>query len=101
MEFRQEISAFVSSYAVNQFNKHFSIQNKEADVRKQVFENVNIVNELYRPHRYYKRKTAPPNDFHSKVQLTLLEYGQRGEMKGVVTNSNEDVLEEQKAEEVI
>lgn len=32
----------------------------------------------FRPHRYYKRKNAPPPDILSRVQITLLEYGFRG-----------------------
>ncbi|KAK5642918.1 hypothetical protein RI129_009085 [Pyrocoelia pectoralis] len=79
MEFRQEMSAFVRSYAVSQFSKEFHLKNRNADVERQILCNVNVVKEVYKPHRYYRRKNAPPEDLPSKVQITLLEYGLRGE----------------------
>ncbi|KAJ8977686.1 hypothetical protein NQ317_000450 [Molorchus minor] len=78
MESRQEMSAFVRSYAVNQFDKQFDIKDKTAELRKNMLGHLGVVNEVYRPHRYYKRKNAPPPDIHSRVQITLLEYDHRG-----------------------
>lgn len=37
-----------------------------------------MVLETYRPRRYYKRKTTPPDELSSRVQITLLEYGLHG-----------------------
>lgn len=101
MEFRQEISNFVESYATNQFNKQFQL-NKKADMEEKVLQNINTINELYRPHRHYRRKTAPPDDLNSRVQVTLLEYGQRGDVKNIISSndSNEEIFIENKAEEV-
>lgn len=77
MEYRQERSEFVRSYAVNQFNKTFrgdSHHNCE-----NILKNVNTVTEAYRPRRFYKRKnTIAPLDIKSQVQITLLEYGTHG-----------------------
>lgn len=101
MEFRQEISFFVESYAVNQFDKQFRLKNKQSDIEKLILENINTVNELYRPHRHYRRKTAPPEDLQTKVQVTLLEYGQRGDTKNNVTQSvSEYIMTENNIEEV-
>lgn len=105
MEYRQEMSAFVRSYAVNQFNKQFDVKDKDLDIRKHILENLNTVSEIYRPQRYYKRKNAPPPDFPSRVQITLLEYDHRGgniQAAGSVVNVNEEgVLEKQQAQEVL
>lgn len=101
MEFRQEISNFVESYATNQFNKQFHLD-KKSDIEEKVLQNINTVNEVYRPHRHYRRKTAPPDDLGSRVQVTLLEYGQRGDVKNSApsNSSNEEFLVENKDEEV-
>lgn len=88
MEFRQDMSAFVRSYAVSQFSKEFHLKNRNADVERQIMNNVNIVKEVYKPHRYYRRKNAPPDDLPSKVQITLLEYGLRGERSASKTDSD-------------
>uniref|UniRef100_A0A1Y1MZ71 Coiled-coil domain-containing protein 93 n=1 Tax=Photinus pyralis TaxID=7054 RepID=A0A1Y1MZ71_PHOPY len=88
MEFRQEMSAFVRSYAVSQFSKEFHLKNRNADVERQIMNNVNVVKEVYKPHRYYRRKNAPPDDLPSKVQITLLEYGLRGERSASKTDSD-------------
>lgn len=87
MEFRQEMSAFVRLYAVSQFSKEFHLKNRNADVERQILSNVNVVKEVYKPHRYYRRKNAPPDDLPSKVQITLLEYGLRGERSSSKTDS--------------
>lgn len=101
MEFRQEVSNFVESFAINQFNKQFQLDNK-SDVIKNVLKNISTVNEVYRPHRHYRRKTAPPDDLISRVQITLLEYGQRGEVRNIATNNlvEEEVVVDDRNEEV-
>ncbi|KAJ8937632.1 hypothetical protein NQ314_011772 [Rhamnusium bicolor] len=97
------MSAFVRSYAVNQFNKQFDIKDKSAGIQKNILEILNAVSELYRPHRYYKRKNASPPDIQSRVQVTLLEYDHRGgEIHGsssTGSTSEESVLEKQQTEE--
>ncbi|KAK4877554.1 hypothetical protein RN001_010060 [Aquatica leii] len=99
MEFREEMSLFVRSYAVSQFNKEFPSQNKNADIQKQVLNNVNTIREIYKPHRYYRRKNAPPEDLPSKVQITLLEYGLRGDIHHSIKNEP-DVLEHETMDEL-
>lgn len=102
MEFRQEMSAFVKSYAVNQFNKHYnatSFKNPNYDI---VYNNIKTVQDVYRPRRYYKRKNAPPNDNETKIQITILEYGRRGNTT-VPSRTNvltEEFIEDRKTEEV-
>ncbi|KAF5276525.1 hypothetical protein FQA39_LY06594 [Lamprigera yunnana] len=98
MEFREEMSSYVHSYAVSQFNKEFTLKNKNIDIQNQVLKNVNFIREVYRPHRYYRRKTAPPDDLMSRVQTTLLEYGLRGDIRQIVKNepnsSDQDTMDE-------
>lgn len=104
MEYRQEMSAFVRSYAVNQFNKQFDVKDKDLEIKKYILENLNAVSEVYRPQRYYKRKNVPPPDFPSRVQITLLEYDHRGGnshgVTSAATTNEEGVLEKQQAQEV-
>lgn len=75
MEFRQEMSEFVRKYAVNQFQKCFGTGTPLSKTEPNILKNVNIVNEIYGPRRYYRRKNAPPADIQTQVQITLLEYG--------------------------
>lgn len=88
MEARQEKSAFVRSYAINQFEKTFPVKNKTEEYQNKILENIKFINEVYRPHRYYKRKNAPPPDILSRVQITLLEYGFRGGNKSKLSRSS-------------
>ncbi|KAF5278083.1 hypothetical protein FQR65_LT03599 [Abscondita terminalis] len=99
MEFREEMSLYVRSYAVSQFNKEFPLLNKNIDIQKQVLNNVNTVREVYKPHRYYKRKNAPPDDLPSRVQITLLEYGLRGDIHHSIKNEP-DSLEHETVDEL-
>jgi hypothetical protein len=34
-----------------------------------------VFQEVYRPHRHFRRKDSPPEEEESRVQSTLLEYG--------------------------
>ncbi|CAG9821762.1 unnamed protein product [Phaedon cochleariae] len=105
MEFRQEMSASVRSYAVNQFSKQFEVKDKNEDVNKKMLSNLQTVKEIYRPRRYYKRKNAPPQDMNSRVQITLLEYDHHGrDLQGTSTSaatSESGVLETEQAEKQI
>lgn len=100
MEYRDEMSEFVKSYAVNQFNKQFKVSSK-SDKIAFVYENIKTVKDFYRPQRYYRRKNAAPEDSDARIQITLLEYGYRGTF---VPKENSQVpqedLEDQKKEEV-
>ncbi|XP_030752713.1 coiled-coil domain-containing protein 93 isoform X2 [Sitophilus oryzae] len=90
LDAREEKSAFVRSYAVKQFQKTFSIKEKTDKKLDQMLDSLKIVNEAYRPTRYYKRKNVPPPDILSRVQITLLEYGYRGGsiLKSVTDSTN-------------
>lgn len=100
MEYRDEMSEFVKSYAVNQFNKQFKVSSK-SDKIAFVYENIKTVKDFYRPQRYYRRKNAAPEDSDARIQITLLEYGYRGTF---VPKENSQVpqedLEDQKKEEL-
>nr|CAD7459083.1 unnamed protein product [Timema tahoe] len=77
VETRQEMGDFTRSFAINQFDKHFSIpEERLADAQQEnVLKNIKIIKEVYRPQRRFRRKDAPPDDEESRVQSTLLEYG--------------------------
>lgn len=103
MENRQEMSVYVRSYAVNQFHKQFHIASKNNEQQK-ILQNLNTVSEIYRPHRYFKRKNAPPPDVNSRVQITLLEYGHKGgETHSAANNSEceETIVKNEQMDQVI
>ncbi|XP_050304813.1 coiled-coil domain-containing protein 93 isoform X2 [Anthonomus grandis grandis] len=91
LEARQEKSEFVRSYAVSQYDKMFPSKDLTVNDNKNVRRNLDTVEEVYRPHRYFKRKNVPPPDILSRVQITLLEYGFRGGNK--IRKSEEDQKE--------
>lgn len=91
MENREEISSFVRSYAVNQFNKQFETESNKAKNASNILGSLNAVEEVYKPHRYYKRKTAPPPDIDSRVKITLLEYGYKGDARGTQDGAHKGV----------
>lgn len=96
------MSVFVKRYGINQFNKQFNITNNKEQPDDTIYNNIATVQEVYRPQRYYRRKNAPPEDKEARVQITILEYGRRGQST-VASKSNEisqEVLEDRKAEEV-
>lgn len=41
-------------------------------------ERIKEIQNIYRPHRKYKRKDAGPEDEQTRVRITLLEYGNKG-----------------------
>lgn len=80
MEFRQEISEFVRSFAVSQYNKQFALQSGQTEAQKQILSNVKAVRYVYRPRRFYRSKNPPPDDIEARVHIALLEYGFRGDL---------------------
>lgn len=79
MEYRKDVSNFCYSYAVNQFEKHFPQNVGLSEQQQQLLQHLKVVNDVYKPHRIFKRKDAVAiKDINSKVQITLLEYGHKG-----------------------
>lgn len=80
MENRAEKAAKLNAFAVSQFHNSFSLKS-EQDQRQKFFnatERVKEVQNIYRPHRKYKRKDVGPEDEQTRVRITLLEYGNKG-----------------------
>lgn len=53
----------------------------EQELRQKFFnatERVKEIQNIYRPHRKYKRKDAGPEAEHTRIRITLLEYGNKG-----------------------
>lgn len=99
MEYREEQSEFVKSYAVMQFNKQFKLN--KYDELNASFSNIKTIKEFYRPQRFYRRKNTLFGSNESKIQITLLEYGQRGSfllLTSPLTISQN--IEDQRKEEV-
>lgn len=96
------MAQFVARFAVNQFNKEFSMPSKNSEFQKQILENLSILNNIYRPKRCYRSKNSSSDDKLTRVQITLLEYGQRGMVKNIIrNNSEEDNLEQEQTIEVL
>lgn len=99
MEFRNKMSTFVHSYAVNQFTKGFKY-NGQLMVQKLILRNIKDVNEIYRPHRLYKKKNiSPVEKLESNVNITLLEYGLDGEFHKQCSSNIINFIEEDDAGE--
>lgn len=65
---------------MSQFHNSFSLKS-EQEQRQKFFnatERVKDVQNIYRPHRKYKRKDIGPDDEQTRVRVTLLEYGNKG-----------------------
>lgn len=65
---------------MGQFHNHFSLKS-EQEQRQKFFnatERIKEIQNIYRPHRKYKRKDAGPEDEQTRVRITLLEYGNKG-----------------------
>ncbi|XP_045476300.1 coiled-coil domain-containing protein 93 [Harmonia axyridis] len=91
MEYRKDVSKFCYSYALNQFEKNFYPNHGLTDKQQQLLHNIKMVNEVYKPHRVFKKKSIVPyKDLNSKVQITLLEYGYRSDISQTRDNIEEN-----------
>nr|CAH7735399.1 unnamed protein product [Callosobruchus chinensis] len=98
-EYRKEMAETVRQYAVSQFCKAFRPVQENMEAKKKMLENMRTVAKVYQPHRYHKRKTVPPSDIESRVDLTLLEYGHRGGLRLIAPTDDEvdaELIQQQK-----
>lgn len=80
MENRAEKAERLHSFAIGQFHKYSTLKS-DADVKQKFLnavERVKDIQNIYRPHRKYKRKDAGPDDEQTRIRITLLEYGNKG-----------------------
>lgn len=80
MENRAEKAEKLHSFAIGQFHKHSTIKT-DLEFKHKFFnavERVKDIQTIYRPHRKYKRKDAGPEDEQTRIRITLLEYGNKG-----------------------
>lgn len=70
----------MNAFAVGQFHNHFSLKSEQEQKQKflNATERVKEIQNIYRPHRKYKRKDAGTEDEHTRIRITLLEYGNKG-----------------------
>ncbi|GLH04549.1 Coiled-coil domain-containing protein 93 [Gryllus bimaculatus] len=112
METREEMGDVIRAYAVNQFNKRYTLpeEHNTLELQEKLQQNISIIKEVYRPQRRFRRKDAPPDDEQSLVQSTLLEYGcsfpsvlstksTDNEVAGGDSDVTQEVQENQKREE--
>lgn len=80
MENRAEKAAKLNAFAVGQFHNHFSLKSEQEQRQKflNATDRIKEIQNIYRPHRKYKRKDAGPDDEQTRVRITLLEYGNKG-----------------------
>ncbi|XP_055321348.1 coiled-coil domain-containing protein 93 isoform X2 [Sitodiplosis mosellana] len=80
VENRAEKAAKLNAFAVGQFHNHFSLKTEQEQRQKflNATERVKEIQNIYRPHRKYKRKDAGAEDEQMRVRITLLEYGNKG-----------------------
>lgn len=77
MERRKEMGEYFREYAVNQFNKMYTLPEDKvaSDLRQKALINVQSVLEKYRPQRRFRRTGPAPTDLKARVESTLFEYG--------------------------
>lgn len=80
VENRAEKAEKLNAFAIGQFHNYFNIQSEQEPKQKYLnaMERVKDIQNIYRPHRKYKRKDAGPEDEQTRVRITLLEYGNKG-----------------------
>lgn len=80
VENRNEKAEKLNTFAIGQFHNHFNLQSEQESTQKYLnaIERVKDIQNVYRPHRKYKRKDAGPDDEQTRVRITLLEYGNKG-----------------------
>lgn len=80
VENRAEKAEKLNAFAVSQFHNSFALKSEQE--QRQKFSNatecVKEIQNIYRPHRKYKRKDAGPEDEQTRIRITLLEYGNKG-----------------------
>lgn len=80
MENRAEKAEKLHSFAIGQFHRHSAMKTDLESKQKflNAVERVKDIQTIYRPHRKYKRKDAGPEDEQTRIRITLLEYGNKG-----------------------
>lgn len=80
MENRAEKAEKLHSFAIGQFHKHSTLKSDVESKHKflSAVDRVKDIQNIYRPHRKYKRKDAGPEDEQTRIRITLLEYGNKG-----------------------
>ncbi|XP_061393976.1 coiled-coil domain-containing protein 93-like, partial [Musca vetustissima] len=77
VENRAERNMRLKQFAIGQFHNHYQYKSDKQNLEKIRKASVHIkrIQEIYNPVRQYQRKEATEEDERTKVQLTLLEYG--------------------------
>ncbi|KAK9876830.1 hypothetical protein WA026_015066 [Henosepilachna vigintioctopunctata] len=104
IEHRSNTANFLYSYALNQFEKEFREKQEPSEKELNLIKNIKAVEEIYKPHRAFRRKhVLPIKDLDSKVQLTLLEYGYKNVSKhsSAEESSGESYLDQQLEEQLM
>ncbi|XP_055841455.1 coiled-coil domain-containing protein 93 isoform X2 [Episyrphus balteatus] len=90
VENRAERAAKLKAFAVSQFHNNFQYNSDKENLQKMRTASANIkrIQDMYSPHRQYKRKETGNEDEKTRVRITLLEYGNKGAYPGLTPNKN-------------
>lgn len=85
VENRAARSAKLKAFAVSQFHNNFQYNSDKENLQKMRTASANIkrIQDMYSPHRQYKRKETGNEDEKTRVRITLLEYGNKGAYPGL------------------
>ncbi|XP_018902228.2 coiled-coil domain-containing protein 93 isoform X1 [Bemisia tabaci] len=92
METREERSEYLKNYAANQFHRvfHFAEGESEKSIQKASVSNIRKIQEKHGPQRKYRRTGKLPADLMTRVESTLLEYGNVLTTQGGIESSSDN-----------
>ncbi|XP_055919878.1 coiled-coil domain-containing protein 93 isoform X2 [Eupeodes corollae] len=90
VENRAERAVKLKAFAVSQFHNNFQYNSDKENLQKMRTASANIkrIQDMYSPHRQYKRKETGNEDEKTRVRITLLEYGNKGAYPALISNKN-------------
>ncbi|CAD7076776.1 unnamed protein product, partial [Hermetia illucens] len=89
-ENRAEKCEKLKAFAVSQFHNHFQFKTDRENLEKlqNAYDNIKRVQNIYSPHRQYKRKDAGNEDERTRIRITLLEYGNKGHSQSATSTTS-------------
>lgn len=103
VENRAEKAEKLKTFAVGQFHNHFLLNSAEElkQKNKRLLENVTRVDEVFGPRRQYRRRDNGAGDERTRVRITLLEYGNRGNIPRLTQRDRSESETAAKANETV
>uniref|UniRef100_A0A1B6D2L0 Coiled-coil domain-containing protein 93 n=2 Tax=Clastoptera arizonana TaxID=38151 RepID=A0A1B6D2L0_9HEMI len=108
IERRKEMCESYKDYAVKQFNQQYTMTKikESSKLRKKLICSINKIQEKYRPLRRFCRTGPTPVDIKSRVESTLLEYGnfllvEDGKASTTIINNTQQIQQEMRTKEIM